>query len=267
MDLDRYFGKTPATLEEIRRRVMFALDRHPLCRGIEFDVVSMPRNRKNNWTVTLQSIAARRPVGGVRYRGRHPGSLRTGRQRPDSGLFRDDFPRFLIALRLGSACVTPQLSSSFRQRDQTSAGMETFLTKTMTIVALICFLVVGAAATAILGRDSVPACRAARTGVASDSAVQAPVSNKANKKDRLAVVSYALAAYEPPQTDRGAERAVAPGLCLDCARRYRHAEGSCTCRAQRRRRARRSPRLSPSRSRRRTTRCSATSRSPESRTA
>jgi hypothetical protein len=31
------------------------------------------------------------------------------------------------------------------------------LTKTMTIVALICFLVVGTAATAILGRDSVPA--------------------------------------------------------------------------------------------------------------
>src|SRR3954464_12166584 len=56
MDLDRYFGKTSATLEEIRRRVMFALDRHPLCRGIEFDVVRMPRNRKNNWTVTLQSI-------------------------------------------------------------------------------------------------------------------------------------------------------------------------------------------------------------------
>jgi hypothetical protein len=56
MDLDWHFGKTSATLEEIRRRVMFALDRHPLCRGIEFDVVSMPRNRKNNWTVTLQSI-------------------------------------------------------------------------------------------------------------------------------------------------------------------------------------------------------------------
>jgi hypothetical protein len=56
MDLDRYFGKTSASLEEIRRRVMFALDRHPLCRGIEFDVVRMPRNRSNNWTVTLQSI-------------------------------------------------------------------------------------------------------------------------------------------------------------------------------------------------------------------
>ena len=51
MDLDRYFGKTSATLEEIKRRVMFALDR-----GIEFEVVSMPRNRKGNWTVTLQAV-------------------------------------------------------------------------------------------------------------------------------------------------------------------------------------------------------------------
>jgi hypothetical protein len=58
MDFDRYLAaKTPATLEEIRRRVTFALDRHPLCRGIEFDVVSMPRNRKSNWTVTLQVVA------------------------------------------------------------------------------------------------------------------------------------------------------------------------------------------------------------------
>jgi hypothetical protein len=77
--------------------------------------------------------------------------------------------------------------------------METFLTKTMTIVALICFLVVGAAATAILGRDSVPAATP-YLAAASAAAVQAPVSNKANKRDRLAVVSYALAAYEPPQT-------------------------------------------------------------------
>ena len=83
--------------------------------------------------------------------------------------------------------------------------METFLTKTMTIVALICFLVVGAAATAILGRDSIPAAlpqlaSASVASVQTPAAVQAPVSNKANKKDRLAVVSYALAAYEPPQT-------------------------------------------------------------------
>ncbi|MBT1514516.1 hypothetical protein KIP88_28910 [Bradyrhizobium sp. SRL28] len=59
MDFDRYLAaKTPATLPEITRRVMFALDRHPLCRGIEFEVVSMPRNRKSksNWTVTLQAV-------------------------------------------------------------------------------------------------------------------------------------------------------------------------------------------------------------------
>ena len=35
--------------------------------------------------------------------------------------------------------------------------METFLTRAITIVALTCVLVVGAAATSILGRDSVPA--------------------------------------------------------------------------------------------------------------
>ena len=60
MDLDQYLAaKTPATLGEITRRVMFALDRHPLCRGIEFEVVSLPRSRKSNksnWTVTLQAI-------------------------------------------------------------------------------------------------------------------------------------------------------------------------------------------------------------------
>ena len=76
--------------------------------------------------------------------------------------------------------------------------METFLTKTMTIVALICFLVAGAAATAVIVRDSVPA--PPQLAAASVAAVQTPVSNRANKKDRLAVVSYALAAYEPPQT-------------------------------------------------------------------
>ena len=104
--------------------------------------------------------------------------------------------------------------------------METFLTKTMTIVALTCFLVVGAAATAILGRDSIPAALP-QLASASAAAVQAPVSNKENKKDRLAVVSYALAAYRTAADHRGAERAVAPGLCLDRAGRYRHAEGSC----------------------------------------
>src|SRR5882672_2052146 len=75
--------------------------------------------------------------------------------------------------------------------------METFLTRTITIVALTCFLVVGAAATSILIRDSMPGAPSELAAV--PAAVQAPVSNKENKKDRLAVVSYALAAYEPPQ--------------------------------------------------------------------
>jgi len=65
----------------------------------------------------------------------------------------------------------------------------------MTIIALTCFLVVGAAATSILGRDSVPA---ARLEMASPL-VKTPVSNKDSKKDRLAVAALALAAFEPPQ--------------------------------------------------------------------
>jgi hypothetical protein len=76
--------------------------------------------------------------------------------------------------------------------------METFLTKTMTIGALICFLVAGTAATAIIGRDSGPA--PLQLAAASVATVQTPVSNKANKKDRLAVVSYTLATYETPET-------------------------------------------------------------------
>jgi hypothetical protein len=73
--------------------------------------------------------------------------------------------------------------------------METFLTKTVTIVALLGILVVGAAATAVIGRDFVPA-----PSEQAAAASKPPVSNKESKKDRLAVVSYALAAYEPPQT-------------------------------------------------------------------
>jgi len=74
--------------------------------------------------------------------------------------------------------------------------MENGLTRAMTIIALACFLVVGAAAASILGRDSVPA---ARLEMASP-VVKSPVSNRESKKDRLAVVALALASFEPPQT-------------------------------------------------------------------
>jgi hypothetical protein len=60
MDFERLFAKTPATLDEITTRVTYALQRHPLCRRIQFDVVSMPRSaRGSNWTVNLRSIEPR----------------------------------------------------------------------------------------------------------------------------------------------------------------------------------------------------------------
>lgn len=69
----------------------------------------------------------------------------------------------------------------------------------MTIIALTCVLVVGAAAASILGRDSVPA---AGPEMATASAiVQGPVvSNKEGKGDRLVVAAVAPASSEPVQT-------------------------------------------------------------------
>ena len=63
----------------------------------------------------------------------------------------------------------------------------------MTIIALTCFLIVGAAATSILGRDSVPEARSVITA----ASVKGPVSNRESKNDRLAVATLALAAFEP----------------------------------------------------------------------
>ncbi len=59
MDLDALFAKTPATIDEIKRRVAFALERHPLCRDVRFDVVRMPRATSGgrNWTISWQTVA------------------------------------------------------------------------------------------------------------------------------------------------------------------------------------------------------------------
>ena len=60
MDFETLFAKTPATLDEIKTRVAYALQRHPLCRRVQFDVVSTPRTARGaNWTVSLQSIEPR----------------------------------------------------------------------------------------------------------------------------------------------------------------------------------------------------------------
>ena len=60
MDFETLLAKTPATLEEIRLRVTHALQRHPLCRNVQFDVVSTPRTKRgSNWTVSLKSVEPR----------------------------------------------------------------------------------------------------------------------------------------------------------------------------------------------------------------
>jgi hypothetical protein len=58
MDFETLFAKTPATLDEIKRRVAYALERHPLCRDVQFDIVGMPRSESGgNWTISLQTVA------------------------------------------------------------------------------------------------------------------------------------------------------------------------------------------------------------------
>ena len=120
--------------------------------------------------------------------------------------------------------LTPQFAFSFKG---SRAGMETSLTRAITIIALTCFLVVGAAATSILSRDSVPMPRNVAEAVAPAAH---PVSNKESKKDRLAVVTYALAAYEPqPQTQAQAQlqaqaQAAIPDLTASLRQAYASAE-------------------------------------------
>lgn len=83
--------------------------------------------------------------------------------------------------------------------------METFLTRAITIVALTCILVVGAAATSIIGRDSVPDA-GANYAAAGSAAV---ISNRQAKADKLAVATFALASYQPAQT-ADAQQALPP---------------------------------------------------------
>ena len=59
MELEKFFEKTPATLDEIKNRVAYALERHPLCRNVQFDIVSVPRSSKGgNWTISLHAVAS-----------------------------------------------------------------------------------------------------------------------------------------------------------------------------------------------------------------
>ena len=75
-------------------------------------------------------------------------------------------------------------------------GRESGLTKAITIIALTCFLVAGAAVTSILSRTGMEASIAAMPA----PVVKSPIANREAKQDRLSVVRYALAAVEPSQT-------------------------------------------------------------------
>jgi hypothetical protein len=55
--MEPFNGKTAATIRELQARVTAAFERHPLCRGVRFDIVGMPRTPKGNWTVSMQSVA------------------------------------------------------------------------------------------------------------------------------------------------------------------------------------------------------------------
>ncbi|MGB8608677.1 hypothetical protein [Bradyrhizobium sp.] len=70
------------------------------------------------------------------------------------------------------------------------------MTRAITLIALMCFLVVGVAATSILGRDSVPMARLEMVSPVADSLV----SNKEGKQDKLVSATVALASFETPRT-------------------------------------------------------------------
>jgi hypothetical protein len=71
--------------------------------------------------------------------------------------------------------------------------MESCLTRAVTIIALTCLLVIGAAAAAILSGSSVPDAGPQ----AVSQAAQNPVTNREAKSDRLAIATLALASIDP----------------------------------------------------------------------
>ena len=78
------------------------------------------------------------------------------------------------------------------------------MTRAITLAALTCFLLAGAAITAILGRDSLPAAQAD----------VGPVANRASKQDKLAVTT--LASFEVPKFEvpKPAEAPASPSPLL-----------------------------------------------------
>jgi hypothetical protein len=93
----------------------------------------------------------------------------------------------------GSALINSQFSAKC---GVPAGDTEICVTKSITLVALVCLLVAGAAATSILARDSVPAAGLGRSAVAARS----PVSNREAKGDRLTVNRVTAAAEQSEPT-------------------------------------------------------------------
>lgn len=68
------------------------------------------------------------------------------------------------------------------------------MSKAITIIALTCFLVAGAAVASILSRGSMIAPAAEPAPI-----VKSPIANRAAKQDRLSIVSLAQASFEEPK--------------------------------------------------------------------
>jgi hypothetical protein len=81
--------------------------------------------------------------------------------------------------------------------DSSPAFGEKLLTRALTILALTCFLVAGAAVTSILSRSSM---QAADADVPTPIVAKNPVSNREAKHDRLTVLQLAAASLEAPNS-------------------------------------------------------------------
>jgi ABC-type transporter Mla MlaB component len=81
--------------------------------------------------------------------------------------------------------------------DSSPAFGEKLLTRVLTILALTCFLVAGAAVTSILSRGGM---QAADADLPTAVVAKSPVSNREAKRDRLTVLQLATASLEAPKS-------------------------------------------------------------------
>jgi hypothetical protein len=191
------FAKTPATLEEIRWRVAVRSSGIRCAATSNSTSSACPAPSKGNWTISLRSVApdalweASDIVADIQEaydlarRGLIPG--RFGR-----------FPRFSPRLRAPTARLSLNYHPVFGKGTQAVGGMETFVDQAITIVALTCLLVVGAAATAFSAATAYPPARVELASAAAAPAARGPVSNKETRRTGWRS-RWRWPPFEPPQ--------------------------------------------------------------------